>query len=195
MPPLLQNGKKYCDDNGFPRQATTSTYSNFIAFEYERDLSYTYLRSYRPALIEYIKFVDMDVITKLLKGIHDTRPPTAKYCAIWDVNLVLSFLSAMRVDCLKDLSCKTVTLLILLSGNGVNMISHFRISNMTLSEEECNFVFTEVLKHTGTEKAERPMTFRAFPDDPSLCPVRTMLACYGSQDGVVRGRPCLHHYS
>ena len=167
----------YCEKNDVGEMATTVTFGNFIALEYDRNLKYTYLRSYRSALQDYVKNVDMNVIKKLMKGIHNHRPPTARYCAIWDVKVVLDYLSAMRTDSFMFITMKTVTLLMLLSGNRVNMLSKFRMSNMTLSDLECTFVFTEVLKHSREGYRDAPITFRAYPDNGSLCPVQMVIKC------------------
>ena len=122
-----------------------------------------------------MKDVDMHVIKRVLRGIHNKRPPKAKYCAIWDVNLVLAYVGAIKTDSFIDLSRKTVTLLMLLSGNRVNMLTRMKISNMTLTDRECTFVFSDVLKHSRENYTEKPMIFRAYPENASLCPVRTMI--------------------
>ena len=90
----------------------------------------------------------MNVIKKVLKGIHNKRPPKAKYCAMWDVNTVLAYVSAMKFDTFMELSRKTVTLLMLLCGNRVNMITKMSISTMNLTNLGCTFVLTDVLKHS-----------------------------------------------
>ena len=100
------------------------------------------------------------------------RPPTPKYCAIWDVNVVLQFLSAMRTDTALLKSQKLATLLMLLSGNRVNMLSHMEVTHMYLSDNECTFVFDSPLKHSRPGYKGDIMSFRAYPTQPSLCPVK-----------------------
>ena len=49
--------------------------------------------------------------------------------------------------------------------------------NMTLSDLEFTFVFTEVLKHSREGYRDAPITFRAYPDNGSLCPVQMVIKC------------------
>ena len=114
------------------------------------------------------------MVRKVLKGIHNVRPSTAKYAAVWDVNLVLAYVGAMRSDSFSDLSLKVVSLLMLLSGNRVNMLSHMKVTHMYINEEECTFTFDEVLKTTKPGLSTMPMKFTAYPADKSLCPVKTV---------------------
>ena len=87
---------------------------------------------------------------------------------------MLDFLSAMIDDNHKDLTLKLATLLMILSGNRVNMLTYMHITNMYINEEECTFTFDHVLKATRPNFNAKPMTFRAYPICPSLCPVRTI---------------------
>ena len=118
--------------------------------------------------------MDGRIVNKVLKGIHNVRPSTAKYSAVWDVNLVLAYIGAMKSETFSELSLKMVSLLMLLSGNRVNMLSHMKVTHMFINEEECTFTFDEVLKTTQPGVSTLPMTFKAYPDDRSLCPVGNM---------------------
>lgn len=165
----------YCSTNNFSTNATTATFANFLAEEFQRGLKYTYLRGYTSALAGYTREVDHITLARLLKGIHNCRPPTPRYTAIWDVNMVLEYIAAMITDSLMDMTLKTAALLMLLSGNRVNMLSNFRVDSMILTDTECTFRFPNVLKHTRPGKTENPMVFRAYPENSSLCPVKTIL--------------------
>ena len=117
----------YCSKYHYPLLATTNTYLNFLASEFDRELAYTYLKGYNSALAPYIKGVDKVLLRKMLRGMYNNRPPKPKYCVIWDVDLVLTYVGAMRSDTDMFRSQKTATLLMLLSGNRVNMLSHMKL--------------------------------------------------------------------
>ena len=168
---IIQKWLRYCKAQNCSTQATTTTFVNFLASEFNRDLKYSYLRGYTAALAGYTSAVDNNMVTKLLKGIHNKRPSTAKYSAIWDVNLVLAYIGAMKTETFSDMSLKVAALLMILSGNRVNMLSHMKITQMYLNEDECTFTFDEVLKTTQPGISTSPMTFKSFPTDPFLCPV------------------------
>ena len=46
---------------------------------------------------------------------------------------------------------------------------------MYLTDTECTFVFDDVLKHSKLSFKEKPLVFRAFPQNPKLCPVSTLM--------------------
>ena len=167
--------RQYCSQHGYDTKATTETLLNFLADEFQRGLKYTYLRGYTAALAKFTQDVDHNALSSLLKGIHNSRPPVPRYSAIWDVNLVLNYIGAMKTDSMMDCTLKTAALLMLLSGNRVNMLSNLRVDSMVLTDTECTFLFKNVLKHTRPGKTEDPMVFRAYPDHPSLCPVKAVL--------------------
>ena len=171
----MDKWKVHCEVGNHNLRATTETFINFMANEFERNLGYTYLRGYTSAMKPYLGDVDMHTVKKLLKGIHNIRPPKPRYSAIWDVNVVLSYIGAMTTVTDMDISCKLATLLMLLCGNRVNMLSHMKLTNMTLTDNECTFVFDDALKHTRPSFNSEAITFRAYPEDVSLCPVRTVL--------------------
>ena len=68
-----------------------------------------------------------------------------------------------------DVSRKLICLFMLLSGSRVNSILHLNITNMylrhLLSEIECAFIFDTVLKHFRQPFKEKPLIFRAFPQN------------------------------
>ena len=81
----------------------------------------------------------------------------------------------MSTDSDMNLTRKLVCLLMLLSGSRVNSISHLKISNMYLTDTECTFVFDYVLKHSRPYFKEKPLVFRAFPQNPKLFPVSKLI--------------------
>ena len=171
---IVRKWKQYCTEKHIPEEATTTSFANFVAVNFDRSLKYGTLRSYTAALQPYIKQVDRDVVSKLFKGVYNLRPPVPRYTAVWDVNQVLMYLAAMVVDNESDMTKRLATLLMLLSGNRVNMLSSFSIQHMTITENECTFRFDKVLKHSRPGFSNKPMTLRAYPAQKSLCPVHNI---------------------
>ena len=163
----------HCNRLGLdPMAQDTIVFLNFMAEGYEKKLRWGTLRSYVPALMPFLKHVDIYQVRQLLRGVFNNRPPVAKYMVIWDVNLVLAFMSCFIANEFKDKSMRLATLFMLLSGNRVNMLSHFNIDNMYINDQELTFTFDEALKHTHPKATTEPMTFRAYPELPTLCPVK-----------------------
>ena len=163
----------YCKDRDMdPMNQGTVEFMNFLSFSFTTNKAkWGYLKSFPPALTKYTRLVNMPVVKQLLRGAFKLRPPVARHTSIWDVNVVLNYLHAMTVDSFKDKLLKMATLLMLLSGNRVNMLSHFKMRNMWICEDEVTFVFDEALKHSRPNWNTEKMTFRAFPQLPGLCPV------------------------
>ena len=165
----------YCSDRGMdPMMQGTVEFLNFLSFCFGNKSKWGYLRSFVPALTKYTRMVNMPMVKRLLKGVFKLRPPVARHTSIWDVNTVLHYLHAMRVDTFQNKILKMATLLMLLSGNRVNMLSHFKLTNLFINKEEATFVFDEALKHSRPNWNTERMTFRAFPQLPGLCPVRAI---------------------
>ena len=70
-----------------------------------------------------------------------------------------------------QLSMKTAILIMVLSGHRVNTLEYLKITNMYISETECTFVFSSVVKHSWPGYHQQPLILRSFPSNPSLCPV------------------------
>ena len=152
----------------------TYTVLNFLAREYQRKLRWATIRAYVPALGDYLQHVDMFQIKRFIRGVFNLRPPKAKYTAMWDVDTVLTYISAMVQVSHKDITMKLATLFMLLSGNRVNMLSNMKLTGMFLTNLEVTFVFDDVLKNSRPGFNTSPMIFRAFPFFSSLCPVRVL---------------------
>ena len=45
---------------------------------------------------------------------------------------------------------------------------------MHLTDDECTFIFDELLKYSRPSYQEITLVFRAFPENPKLCPVTTL---------------------
>ena len=153
---IVRKWKQYCTEKLIPEEATTTSFANFVAVNFDRSLKYGTLRSYTAALQPYIRQVDRDVVSKLFKGVYNLRPPVPRYTAVWDVSQVLMYLAAMIVDNESDMTKRLATLLMLLSGNRVNMLSSFSIQHMTITENECTFRFDKVLKHSRPSLVTNP---------------------------------------
>ena len=75
------------------------------------------------------------MIKRFIKGIFNLR-----YAEIWDVSIVFRFIDEWGHNehlSLKQLTIKTATILLLLSGERINTLSSFDIKNMIIDEHKC----------------------------------------------------------
>ena len=116
------------------------------------------------------------LVRRLLKGVHNIRPPQPRYKFIWDTDVLIEYLRTLDNATLdfKLLSYKTVTLLTILSGQRVSTIHLLKVSDMFLSKDAVIFSVSGLLKHSKPGRTATPIEFPSFPDDLNLCPVGTL---------------------
>ena len=94
---------------------------NFLVELFEKGYSYSSLNSYRSAISSTHEQIDGSAIrqhplvTRVLKGAYNIRPPRPRYPATWRVADVIQFLREQNNESLNvlDLSKKMVVLLVL----------------------------------------------------------------------------------
>ena len=168
-------------------EADTTIFLNFIDDEFDRGVKYSTIRGYISALQPFMKNVDLVIVSKVMKGVFNTLtphphrhppppppPPKAKYTCIWDVDVLLRHLEGLATTSDMHVSRKLACLFMVLSGNRVNMLSLVKITNMYITDDECTFVFDNVLKQSRPNFNDSPITFRTFSQNMALCPVRTL---------------------
>ena len=113
----------------------------------------------------------------ILKGVYQSHTLTPKYNHIWDVSIVLNYLSTLHpVDAitLKNQTLKLLMLLLLVTGKRGQTIHMLSLDGMTLTESYCEF---QILHHTKTSKPgteNSNILIRAYNKDKKICPVATL---------------------
>ena len=123
-------------------------------------------RNYLPDSV-----LNAPVIQKFMKEMFRLGPPKTKYHALWDVQILLEFLENISLYNDMNLSRNPAFLVTVLSSSRVNTISKLKITKMYLTDDECNFIFDELLKYSRPSHQEKPLVFPAFPENPKLCSV------------------------
>ena len=81
-----------------PFSGPISEAANFLASSYKEGYQYNSVNAYRSAISSVHDKADgvpvgqHPIITRLIKGIFNVRPPIPRYSSTWDVQLVLNFL-------------------------------------------------------------------------------------------------------
>ena len=125
----------------------------------------------------YSDISEHNLIKRFIKGCFNKRPPQPRYAHTWDINQVLQHIHQMGQNfelTLKQLSLKLVVLLTLLNMQRVETIPSFNIEKMFLDETSCTFLPNNLLKHSRPSYVSKPVTYRAYPHNPNLCPVTTI---------------------
>ena len=111
---LFSKWKSWCDRRDTdPFSGPISEVANFPAQLFAEGYTYNSLNSYRSAISSVHEKIDgCDVgqhplVTRLLKGAFNDRPPLPRYTSTWDVQVVLDYLQALGGN--ESLSLKNIT--------------------------------------------------------------------------------------
>ena len=127
-------------------------------------------------------------MSRLLKGIFQSTPPSPRYSETWDVSVVLHYLQGLPpvgTLTLKELTLKLVTLILLVSGQRGQTVHLLNLSNMRVSVDSYTFLFSKLLKQTRPGFPNPTVTLTAFRDS-RLCVVTTLKE-YISRTEPLRG--------
>ena len=134
---------------------------NYLAVLYHRGLQYRTINCARSALSSTLLLIDgfkvgqHPLVTRLMKGIFNLRPPIKKMCAAWSIREVIDLLKswgpASKLD-LKTLTLKTVMLLALACSKRCNSLAMLSVKREFCEISE-NYI---MLQPEGLEKHSRP---------------------------------------
>ena len=153
---------------------------NFLAHLYNEGYQYRSLNAYRSAIasmhtpIEGLSIGQHPLVSRLLKGVFQSRPPLPKYLETWDVSIVLTYLDKQSVDeslPLKLLSQRTAMLLALTRPARSADLSKLDISRFRKTPEGAIFSPVVLAKQSRPGRGLKEFFFPRFPENPRLCPV------------------------
>ena len=170
--------------------------ANFLAELFQEGYSYSSLNSYRSAIasvhedIEGVSVGKHPVVTRVLKGAFNTRPPQPRYKSTWPVSQVIHWLDSVRnadpTTTLLDLSIKAVTLCVLTRPCRSAELANLDFNSIKFTPEGAFVSPLKPPKQCHPGKAIKDYFFPIFPDNSNICPVAT-LQCYCQQSKG--GRP------
>lgn len=168
---------------------------NFLAGLYDKQLSYSTLNTARSALSSILhvdtcrNFGSHPLTVRFMKGVFEKRPPHPRYNKIWDVSLVLKYLTSLdpvETLTLKDLTLKLLMLLLLVTGQRGQSIHLLNIVTMHLSDTSCVFNLTSHIKTSKPGKPASAITVQEFKQDCRICPIKTLKE-YLKRTDTIRG--------
>ena len=158
---------------------------NFLAALYDEGYQYRSLNAYRSAISSVHEKIDgYDVgqhpmVTRLIKGAFQGRPPQPRHTETWNVATVTTYLESLGDNekmSLNDLSYKTVMLMALTRPSRSADIANLSLGHRKYSPEGVSFQPTQLAKQSRPSKAITEFFFPSFSGNPLLCPVTTLRA-------------------
>ena len=173
----------YCGEHGICSTAPVlNDVLDYLGFLYDQGLKYRSINCARSALSSTLKPIDgfrvgqHPLVTRLLKGVFNSRPPLPKMCPHWSVCQVLAILKqwspAASVD-LKSLTLKTVMLVALACPKRCDSLRMLTIKEgfCEVSESYIKFQPDGLEKHSRPGLVATPLKLNSFNEDPRIDPV------------------------
>lgn len=154
----------------------------FLTELFQNGQSYNAINSARSALSAVlcsdreITIGNSSVVKRFMKGIFEIRPPNVKYKFIWDVNVVLNFLTNFYP--LEDINLcylthKLCMLLALSSMQRVQTLQAIDIRNIYFRGKSVIIPIGKLLKQSNQKKNSFAIMLKVY-EDPSICVVETL---------------------
>ena len=129
------------------------------------------------------------LVTRLMKGVFNERPPLPKYTCTWNVQRVLSYITSWGSNdslSVKQLSRKMAMLLALTRPSRSADLSQLSLCGKQYKPEGVSFAPSGLAKQSRQGKPITEFFFPSFPHDSGLCPVETLKA-YENRTAPYRG--------
>jgi integrase len=127
--------------------------------------------------VDGVRVGQHELVSRFMKGIFNSNPPTPRYSATWDVDVVLKYLSSLPENVelqLAALTHKLAMLFALCSANRCSELAALDLDFCSVLTNEIRFVIPGLTK-TRRKGSPKEVIFSAFSESPRLCPVSTFL--------------------
>ena len=117
------------------------------------------------------------LVTRLLKGIYNSRPPQPRYSATWDVDVVIRYLKTMGENdtlSLKQLSQKLALLMALVDASRISELQALDLRYRSYRPEGVVFHMPTLSKKRIVGAPPKQDMFGAFPGDSRLCVIKNL---------------------
>ena len=181
---LFGRWNRWCTERGSdPFSGPVSEVANFLATLYQEGYQYNSVNAYRSAISSVHEKVDgvpvgqHPIITRLVKGVFNVRPPIPRYSSTWDVQKVLNYLDSQGKQTpisLKALTLKTAFLLAITRPSRSADLSQLNITRIRRGANGISFLPSALAKQSRQGKPIESFYFPAFLAYTTLCPVRTL---------------------
>ena len=169
---------------------------SFLASQFHKGHQYRSLNIYRSAIssahprIDGFEIGKHPLVTRLMKGVFNKRPPLPKYSTTWSVGTVLTYLRSLGNNSdmsLKDLSHKLATLLALVTAGRLSDLVLLSVNHFTSTLEGLKFTLSGLSKQSRPNHMRPPIQVQKYGEDSFLCPVECFMA-YVTRTNQFRSR-------
>ena len=165
-----------------PFEENITVFLDFLTELFESNLSYSVINTARSAVSSIVVCENRNqsigshyLVSRLLKGCYELRPPTPRYKEIWDVSPMLQYLktlSPVRAISLKNLSFKLVSLIALTTACRGDTLHQLNLEHMKTGKSP--YSFSVKMKQSKQSLVAPLVILSAYPADRRLCVVMVM---------------------
>ena len=178
-----KNWRLWCGRRGVdPSRCSVTDGLDYLADLFMQGRPYRSINLHRSAISAYhipmvvgnavVPVGKHPMVSTLMSGIHNLRPPVAKYSFTWDIEVVLDlFRSWPEVLTPKQLSIKTVTILSLIGIPRKAEVHLFDLDYLSDHAYYFTFDLPGTVKNVGEGSKPDPIEFNAHSEDKKLCPL------------------------
>ena len=166
-----------------PTKGPIADVVNFLVELFHQGYQYRSLNAYRSAISLVHEKVDGEpvgqhpLVSQVLKGAFNERPPRPKYHSTWEVNLVLDMFRSEGVPSsltLQKPTFRTVVLFVLTRQCRGADLAALDLNNGTFYREGVVFNPTQLSKQSWPSHFNVAFFLPSFQDDSRLCPVEAL---------------------
>lgn len=171
----------YCDFHGFdPYEPSIKNVTNFLRLLFEDGASYSTINIARCALSAVLDTNSRDsigsdpMVSLVLRGCGNLRPPEPKYDTTWDVAKVFKLFQKWGNNkglSLLQLSKKLTMLLLLCTAQRGQTVWRFHLSGLKFTDYGARFNMLHQLKQNKPGDPLCTIKVFAYNPNPSICPV------------------------
>lgn len=139
-------------------------------------MSYSAINTHKATLLQTLPFFgnswckNCELILRFMKSVFRHKPQKPRYLVVWDVSIVLKYLSSLMPLKLKMLTFKTVALVSLSTAPRAQTLVHMSIKNLVKEKDALIFLLRTFQGHSSFS-----LKIECYGIE-SLCAMHTLLA-------------------
>ena len=166
-----------------PISAPLKDILEFLLSQFQAGKQYRTLNTIRSAIsmtheeVDGVRVGQHELVSRFMKGIFNSNPPTPRYSATWDVDIVLKYLSSLPENIVLPLTAlthKLAMLFALCSANRCSELAALDLNFCSVLADGIKFVIPGLTK-TRRKGPPKEVIFSSFSENRNLCPVSTFL--------------------
>ena len=164
-----------------PLSASLGIILEFLADQFDLGLQYRSLNTLRSAIsnshsqIDSVNVGSHPIVSRLLKGMFNARPPAPRYSGSWDVAIVVEYLRSCPSESLSilELGKKVVTLMALANASRCSDLAALDRDYLRWTPSGAQFTVVQLTK-TRTPGPPKSVHYSSLSEDAEVCPVSSL---------------------